>query len=278
MAAPRARTSRTRVAAAPSPRGGLKGTSATAFLPTGRSLLVGFGLVAVALGLYAGVRRPSVFAVDEVRVKGAPPALASRIEHQLHSVQGTSLVTLDGDGVLARVESLPMVHSARYDRAFPHTLVVTVVPEQPAAILRRGADAWLLSTRGRVVGQVARGSHARLPRVWAPKTVPVETGRVVSDADVRAAVLALPRREADKLPIRIRATRSRGGELAFVLANGLELRLGSGSEVALKLAAAREILPRLAAPAGGGPTYLDVSVPERPVAGTTLESEVEVEG
>jgi cell division septal protein FtsQ len=278
VAAPRARTSRTRVAAAPPPRGGLKGFSAAAALPTGRSLLFGFALVAVATGLYAGARRPSVFAVDDIQVKGAPPALADRIEHQLASVQGSSLVTLDGDGVLAQIESLPMVHSASYDRAFPHTLVVRVVPERAAAVLRRGAEAWLVSTRGRVVGQVARRSHLRLPRMWAKKSVPVEVGGTLGDVDLRAAVLALPQEEADKLPIRIRTARSRAGELTFVLANGLELRLGNGSDIALKLAAAREILPRLASPAGGGPRYLDVSVPERPVAGTTLESQVEVEG
>jgi cell division protein FtsQ len=278
VAAPRARTPRTRVAAARAPSGALRGFSPAAALPSGRSLLFGFALVAVAIGLYAGARRPSVFAVREIRVEGAPAALAERIEHELASVQGRSLVTLDGDGILAQVEALPMVRSARYDRSFPHGLVVIVVPERAAAVLRRGAEGWLLSTRGRVIGQVARGSHPRLPRIWAPKTVPVEVGRVIADVDLRAAAVALPQDRADRLPIRIRTARSRAGELAFVLANGLELRLGNGADVALKLAAAGEILPQIASPAGGGPTYLDVSVPERPVAGTTLESEVEVEG
>lgn len=278
MAAPRARATRTRVAAASPPRMGLRSVSVAAALPSGRSLLLGFGLVAVAIGLYAGVRQPSVFAVREVRVEGASPALAQRIERELRQVRGHSLVTLDRDALVAQVESLPQVRSASYDRAFPHALVITVVPERPAAVLRRGAESWLLSTRGRMIGRIAPHSHVRLPRIWAPKTVAVETGKVVTDVDVRAAVVALPDNRADGLPIRIRTARSLDGELAFVLADGLELRLGGRSDVLLKLAAAREILPRLAAPAGGGPTYLDVSVPERSVAGTTLESEVEVEG
>jgi cell division protein FtsQ len=278
VAAPRARATRTRVAAAEAPSGGVRGFSPAAVLPTGRSLLLGFALVAVAVGLYAGARRPSVFAIRELRVEGAPSVLAKRIEHELESVRGRSLVTLDGDGILAQLESLPTVRSASYDRAFPHTLVVSVVPERAAAVLRRGAEGWLLSTRGRVIGQVPRRSHPRLPRIWAPKTVPVEVGRVVGDVDLQAAVVALPQDKADALPIRIRTARSHAGELAFVLANGLELRLGNGTDVTLKLAAAGEIIPQLAVPAGGGPTYLDVSVPERPVAGTTLESQVEVEG
>jgi hypothetical protein len=106
----------------------------------------------------------------------------------------------------------------------------------------------------------------------------VEEGKIVGDVEVQTAVTALPTSHADRLPIRIRTSRGRDGELAFVLVNGLELRLGDPADVPLKLAAAREILPRLAAPVGGGPKYLDVSVPERPVAGPTLDSEVEVEG
>ena len=278
MAAPRARVTRTRVAAVEAPRGALRGFSVAGALPTGRTLLVGFGLVALAVALYLIARQPSVFAVRELRVEGASPALSHVIERELASVRGHSLVTLDGDALLARVEALPQVRSASYDRAFPHSLVLTVVPERPAAVLRRGAEAWLLSTRARALGQVALHSHLRLPRVWAPKAVEVEEGKVVADVGVRTAVVVLPTSRVDALPVRIRTARSRDGELAFVLVNGLELRLGGPLDVPLKLAAAREILPKLAAPVGGGPKYLDVSVPERPVAGPTLDSEVEVEG
>jgi hypothetical protein len=79
MAAPRARVTRTRVAAAEAPRGALRGFSVAGALPSGRSLLVGFGLVVVALALYLVARQPSVFAIDEVRVEGASPALSRLI-------------------------------------------------------------------------------------------------------------------------------------------------------------------------------------------------------
>jgi hypothetical protein len=90
-------------------------------------------------------------------------------------------------------------------------------------------------------------------------------------------VLALRTAGAEGLGARIRTVRGRGGEVTFVLASGLELRLGEDSELPLKLAAAREILPLLDPPGLGGPTYLDLSVPKWPVAGTTLNSEVEAE-
>jgi cell division protein FtsQ len=243
-------------------------------VPSWRSLVAGLCLLAAAGGLYATARGTSMFAVRDLRIRGAPPALAQRIEHELAPVVGTSLVGLDGAEVLARVEAIPAVRSASYDRAFPHTLVVRVVQERAAAIVRRGAEAWLVSSRGRVLARTRRGAYGFLPRIWVPKTVEVALGAIVRDADVRRAAALVPfAREG--LPIRVRNARSSEGELALKLADGLELRLGESRDLPLKLAAARKILPLLASPAGGGPTYLDVSVPERPVAGTTLKSKVQ---
>ena len=61
-----------------------------------------------------------------------------------------------------------------------------------------------------------------------------------------------------------------GGQWIYVLHGGLELRVGTRLELPLKLEVARRILART--PVVG---YLDVSVPERPVAGprtSTLRS------
>ena len=71
----------------------------------------------------------------------------------------------------------------------------------------------------------------------------------------------------------VNAVRATPEELTLILRAGFELRLGDDSDRALKLELARRILPSILA--GGG--YLDVSVPERPVASTTLESQVEVD-
>jgi hypothetical protein len=60
-------------------------------------------------------------------------------------------------------------------------------------------------------------------------------------------------------------------DLTLLLASGLELRLGELQAVPLKLAVAARIVPSLLTQ--GGFAYLDVSVPERPVAGTTLNSQ-----
>ena len=63
------------------------------------------------------------------------------------------------------------------------------------------------------------------------------------------------------------------GDLTLLLGSGLELRLGALRAIPLKLAVAQRVLPGLLAQ--GRYLYLDVSVPDRPVAGTTLNSQLE---
>jgi hypothetical protein len=68
-------------------------------------------------------------------------------------------------------------------------------------------------------------------------------------------------------PKRISFVRALDGQITLGLRGGLEIMLGPPVDLRLKIAIARGILPLLALPAHGGPDYLDVTVPERPVAG-----------
>jgi cell division protein FtsQ len=232
------------------------------FLPSGRSILAGLALVALAGGAYAAARQTSMFAVGRIEVSGGTPDLRAQVRHELAAVHGTSLLALDGAALERRVESLPTVVSARYDRAFPHTLRLTVVPEVPVAVLHRGAETWLLSGRGRVVKRIQPRTRPFLPRIWVPRATEVAAGAFVQpDGAGRAArALALGAR----FPGRIATAAIAHGELVLRLRSGIELRLGQPADVRLKLAVARRALRDLPA----GSVYLDVSVPGRPVSGT----------
>ena len=61
----------------------------------------------------------------------------------------------------------------------------------------------------------------------------------------------------------MKGVRTTGEELTLVLRHGTEVRLGRDADVRMKLVIARKVL-RLV---GGGTAYIDVSVPQRPVAG-----------
>jgi cell division septal protein FtsQ len=234
-------------------------------LPSGRSVVVGLGLVALAVGTYALARSTSAFAVEEIRVEGTTPAVARQVRAALEQDAGSSLLALDRD-LVARLEALPDVRTAVYDRAFPHTLVVRVERELPAAVLRRGRESWLLSERGRVLRSLPRGRHPRLPRVWVAGGRPLEPGEVLRRPAVAQSMLVVRGLPPD-FPLAVRSVAVTNGVALLVLAGGLEVRLGAPRDVPLKLAVAAAILPSLARRAEGGPDYLDVSVPERSVSG-----------
>src|SRR5262249_42478518 len=150
----------------------------------------GIGILVCALGGYAFARETSLFAVTRIDVQGGSPRLAAQVRAALSPLVGTSLVGLDGAAAMERVDALPTVRSATDDRAFPHGLRVTVVPERSAVVLRRGADSWLVSARGRVIERLPAKADAKLPRVWVPGRTPVEIGAVL-EAGTGAAARAV---------------------------------------------------------------------------------------
>jgi hypothetical protein len=235
--------------------------------PSGRSLLAGCAVVLVAAGLYGLARGTSMFAVDSVRVEGASPALVADVRRALRHYDGRSLVTVDASSVAQRIETLPAVRSATVDRAFPHALRVSVVPELPVAVLRRGTDSFLVSARGRVIAPVARGAHRSLPRIWLPTTTAIEIGSLLGGQDGGLAARSLATFVGSGFPGRVTFVRALDGQITLGLRGGLEIRLGAPVDLRLKIQIAHGIVPSLAAPSAGGPTYLDIAVPERPVAG-----------
>lgn len=232
------------------------------FAPSSRSLVIGVILAAVAALAYVGARETSVFAIHTVRVEGVPPALAHRVQAALQPLEGTSLLKLKADDVSRLATALPDVASVSYDRAFPNTLRVRVEPEQPLAVLRRGPESWLVSRRGRVIERISQGTLNALPRVWVPSSVDVTLGGTIGAGDGAAEVAALAPVRAAGLSARVLTVRIDAGQVTYVMRGGLELRVGSTANLPLKLAIARELLGRETLIG-----YLDVSVPERPVAG-----------
>lgn len=233
----------------------------TRFAPSRRSLAVGLGVLAFAVGGYLVARESSLFAIDRIEVHGASPQVAHQVDAAVASLVGRPLVGLDGSAVLAKVDALPTVVSASYDRAFPHTLSITVVPERPAAVLRRGADSWLVSSRGRVMERLPSTTASKLPRIWISTHTPVQTGAELTVAG--AATAARAAGLAGAFGARVASVSETSGLLIFHLRSGVELLLGTGGDVKLKVAVAERVLAMLPS----GSTYVDVSNPGRPVSG-----------
>lgn len=236
-------------------------------VPSARSLAVGAALVLIAAGLYGLARETSMFAVQVIDVQGASPELTAEVREILHSYDGRSLVAVDAAAVGQRVDGLAAVRRSVVDRAFPHTLRVRVVPELAVAVLRRGAESWLVSARGRVTGTITLGTHRALPRIWLPPRTEIDVGALLADDPGGLAARSLAAFVGSGFTNRISFVRALNGQITLGLRGGLEIRLGAPVDLRLKIAIAHGLLPMLALPSAGGPDYLDVAVPERPVAG-----------
>jgi cell division septal protein FtsQ len=242
-------------------------------LPSGPSLLVGFILLALAVASYGVARETGLFAIHRIEVHGAPPDVSARVAAALEPLEGTSLVGLRATDLDRKIVGLPDVIGVTHDRAFPHTLRVYVVPERALLVLRRGDESWLVSARARVVRPLERGALPMLPRIWVPRNVEVAAGDTLADGAARRAVrvLVLAR---DGLPARVRSVRLEGADTTLLLRSGVEVRLGREHDLRLKLAVAAEVLPQVP----DGSSYLDVAVPDRPVAGSPdVQPQVEVD-
>ena len=267
----RART-RARAIAVPVPRRlAAERVDLARFIPTGRSLATAL-LIVVGAGIALFVARETpVFSVKTIQVAGAPAGVSAQVKRSLRATAGASLLKFDVDAAQQTVQALPTVASVRFDRAFPHTLRVIVVPERAVAVVRQGASSYLVAESGRVMATAERRDRPALARIWIKKDVRLQVG-ARTEGDLLVAVAAVAPLVGSGFPGRVSSVIATPTSLTLRLRSGLEMRLGDPVDVALKLAVAARVIPLLTTDT----TYLDVAVPERPVSGT-LNSQVEPE-
>lgn len=232
------------------------------FVPSGRSMLATIALVAGAALAYWAAYSTSVFAVERIDVRGAPPVVEREVIAVTRDLSGQSLLQVDAVEVEGRLRALPSIAGVSVDRSFPHTLVVKVAPERVVAVARRGHSAWVVTGTGKVVREIEPGTEKGLPRLWLPRGTSVYVGGRLSEAHTPPARALAAAQEAG-LRVGVKGVRTTRGELTLVLRRGMEIRLGEAIDFSLKMIVARAVLRRV----GSWVTYVDVSVPERPVAG-----------
>lgn len=209
-----------------------------------------------------------VFDVQTVDVRGAPPEVVREVERATQPDVGTSLLAIDGAALEDRIRTLPSIAGVSVDRAFPHSLVIKVAVERTVAVARRGHTSWVVTASGKVVREIETGSEPTLPRLWLTRDVPVRLGGTLPETYTTETKVFAALHDAH---FRRRAKGVRmdeNGEMTIVMRNGPEIRLGEPTDIRLKLAVATQIFRHVQPET----LYLDVSIPERPVAGSTLNS------
>jgi POTRA domain, FtsQ-type len=234
---------------------------------------IGLGVCALLALLYLAARETPVFAVRTIEVTGAKKQVRVGAEEAAQQFLGESLASLDGSALLGELEALPTVRSATYDRAFPSTLRIFLQPEQPLALARLGPDRWVVSDRARIIQAATEATPSGLPRFRLPADGGMQPGRFLADPRARtilAALAVLP----DRFPARVTTVALEETRLTMGLRTewgAPELRLGNPIDARVELEVAALVLRALSHEERLTTTYLDVSVPERPVAGTNTQ-------
>jgi len=234
-----------------------------------KPVAVGAAIAALALVGYFAARDTSLFAVRTLEVHAGSPRVKAEVERALAPELGRSLVRINEGALTRELEALPDVLSARLERSFPSTLVVTVHGERAVLLVRQGPRSWVVSARGRVMRKVDDPRRSRLPRLWIPKDVQLAAGETLPLDEGRTAAAAVAPIARRAYPGGVRTVLSGKEALTLVLGEGTEVRLGDLGDLRLKLAIARRILHVARAAGDATPAYVDVSVPERPVLATT---------
>jgi cell division protein FtsQ len=224
-----------------------------------RVIAAALALVALYAGYMFWFRNLPWFAIDEVTITGATtngPAIKSAVEQV---AQDMTTLHLKDDELRDVVAHFPTVASVGASTSFPHTLHVTVTERLPVAFIKVGPRRTAVSADGYLLlGASFDPKH--LPRI---EGTAADGARLDGDAAAQAAILgAIP------APLRDRVTDSSWDEgqggVVVGLDGGPDLRFGDGSQPRDKWTAAVAVL---SSSEHGSPSYLDVSVPDRPVSG-----------
>ncbi len=234
--------------------------------PHGRGVILRRRAIAAAvllIALYAGYmlsfRNLSWFAIHDVTISGATTnegAIKSAVEQAAGDM--TTLHIKDGE-LRDAVAHFPTVASVKADTSFPHTLHVTITQRLPVAWVHADGHQTAVSADGYLLLGASFDRHI-LPRIDGAAA---HGARLDQDAASQAAILG-----ATPEPLRDRVGSSSWddahGGVVVDLDGGPEIRFGDGTRAGDKWAAAVTVL---SSTERGSPSYLDVSVPDRPVSG-----------
>jgi cell division protein FtsQ len=211
------------------------------------------------VGGYFWVRSSSLSAVRSVKVTGLSGAEAGQIRDALETTaRSMSTLNVNSGAFHTTAAAYPEVKSVKASASFPHSMTITVVEQNPVAVVVAGGHRTVVSGDGTLLPNVAASSS--LPTITMTVT---PGGTTLSGTPLQEAVLLADAPPA--LMSRIASTQfSSSHGLTVILRGGPQLYFGDAGRLTAKWNSAVAVLANSSS-AGAG--YIDVSDPSRPAAG-----------
>jgi cell division protein FtsQ len=190
------------------------------------------------------LRDSSLVAIEKVQVSGLTTRDAPKVREALTAAaRDMTTLHVDRDRLLEAASAWPVVNDLRVVTDFPHGVRIEAVERRPVALVSAGGERVPVSEDGTVI-QGLKG-EPKLPEV---------------DRKLLAAAGAAP----PFLLERVKTIRRTDRGLVAELGKGPDVVLGSQTRLRAKWAAAAAVM---ADEGAKGANYIDVRLPERPVAG-----------
>jgi cell division protein FtsQ len=198
--------------------------------------------------------------VDRVAVTGLTTTDAPRVRRALvATARGMTTLHVSRGELELAVSGYPVVQSLRIQPDFPHGLRIHVVERRPVAVLGGAGGRLPVAGDGTILRGIAVDGPLPVLRVQSPPA-----GTRVTDPRALAPLRLVAAAPAALLPRVERAVRSGPRGWVVEVRRGPELIFGDLSALRAKWQAAARVL---ADPSSKGAAYVDVRLPERPVAG-----------
>jgi cell division protein FtsQ len=214
----------------------------------------------ILLGAWLWVRSSSLVAIRQVRITGLAGADAGQVRAALES-EAVTMTTLDISTAKleSAISSYPHIAGVQVATHFPHGVTISVDEQIPVATIQAGGRTVAVDGTGLLL---PRDSIAGLPGLTlAPDT----GGNRVTAAGTLATLAVLAAAPYQLLPHVASAKSSQKHGVAVQLRDGPVLYFGDTTQLAAKWAAADATL---ANSNSAGASYIDVSAPGKPAAGT----------
>ena len=215
-------------------------------------------LLAVLAPLALWLRNSSLVRVEQVSVTGIGGAQAAEVKRALESAaRDMTTLNVRKHALLSAVDAYPVVRSLRTETDFPHGLRIVVNAYEPVAALRSAGGVTAVAGDGTLL----RGSATRGLALVAIRGA--RSGDRLGRGEALAAVklmAAAPRALRGRVARVYRGPRG----LTTTMENGPKLYFGGAARPGAQWAAAAQVL---SSSTSRGAAYLDLRIPERPVAG-----------
>jgi len=227
-----------------------------------RLKLIGI-VVAVAALVFGAVAfyRSQVFAVENVVVRGAEQLTAARVTELAAVPEGATLLRMSTDDIEDRLLKDPWIESARADRDFPDTLVISIDERTPVAVVDGGgAELWLIDGEGYWLGRRSAEQTGSDLMIRDVEGLDARAGRRTANEALRNALAMIEGISPELRQITRVISAPTIDKTALITQTDVEIFFGSADDIGQKDRIVRQIL----ADEQGRVVYINVRSIDRP--------------